>query len=122
MIPRVNLPLAKADDSSAIIVNGSVYAAVSEVQAQSRIEVSVGAISAPLNPSLRNPLNTYAMDADITLDVTNLPSAVSSDPKEKSPGEIYTVWVNHLTDWVLAGTQTIQFMMTKRDTPSRIEI
>ncbi|HCP80254.1 MAG TPA: hypothetical protein DIT67_01195 [Octadecabacter sp.] len=122
MIPRVNLPLAKADDSSAIIVNGSVYAAVTEVQARSRVEVSVGAISAPLNPSSNNPLSTYAMDADTPLDVDHLAAAISSDPKEKVPGEIYTVWVNHLTDWVMAGTQTVQLMMTKRDTPSRIEI
>ncbi|WP_189371765.1 glycosyltransferase [Tateyamaria omphalii] len=68
-----------------------------------------------------DPLQTYAFKLNFPFNTEDLSGRVSSVPAETQPGEYFACWVNHLTDWVLSGTQTVQLMLAQRNVACRIE-
>ena len=100
-----------------LIAQGTLYAAIPAAQVKSRIDVSVGAATAPLQPSDMDPLSAYSLDRRVRWDTTDIGDNVTSVPAETVAGEHYAVWVNTLTDWAMTGTQTVQVMINQRDTP-----
>jgi len=106
---------------SVFLANGNVYAKFAAVPSKTPVEVCVGTASAPLAPLENDPLQTYAFRLNFPFNTEDLSERVSSTPAETQPGEYFACWVNHLTDWVLSGTQTTQLMIAQRNVACRID-
>jgi GT2 family glycosyltransferase/glycosyltransferase involved in cell wall biosynthesis len=104
-----------------LIANGTVYANVPAHQANSRIEVSVGNVTVPLQPSKNDPLTMYSLGHDTYWETAQIDKHITSSSSEELQGKGFSAWVNHLHDWTLGGTRTVQIMIHDRELPCRLD-
>jgi len=102
------------------VAQGQVFAQFDNAIANKVSSVSIGGASAPFAPTD----NALAQGMDILrkvqLDTNDINQKVTSDPAEITPGSLFAVWVNRLTDWALSGRQTVQIMFADQTTPVRL--
>ena len=105
---------------SLVMIEGSVFANVEKAAAKKAMEIRLDDASSPFEPCAQNPVYQYAIGREFLLDTADLNQNSHSMPRENTPGEIFACWVNNLTDWALSGSQTVQLMISKYDTPCEI--
>lgn len=93
-----------------VIANGRVFANVTAEQAKSRLEVSVGAVSAPLYPAKVSPFEEFSLEQDVFWDVQGDVAGSVSVPDEEN---LFSASVNSLPDWAMSGTRTLQVAIQK---------
>ncbi|MCR9061581.1 MAG: glycosyltransferase, partial [Rhodobacteraceae bacterium] len=106
--------------NSAFLLNKKVFISVDEGVDSSRLAVKAGSVSIPFEPAFGDEIGEYFASQRLKFDMTDLAEQTTSEPVEDVPGEVYVCWVNHLTDWMLSGGQTIQLQIERRAEPCRI--
>lgn len=86
------------------------------------VDVVVGERVASMASCPASDLARYAAVHGRKLDTQDLHTHVQSHPAEETKGSVYTLWVNDLEDWTLAGSQTLQMMIADRKKHSKIEV
>ena len=86
------------------------------------VEAIIGSARALLEPTDAKAIEAFTLLSQHSLQTSNLQLETRSHPPEQTPGEIYALWVNELKDWVLSGSQTLQLMFVRRETPCRVEM
>jgi GT2 family glycosyltransferase len=104
-----------------LVAQGIVYASIPAAKTNTRVEVSVGNVSVPMRPIETNPLSTLSVNRETYWNTSDIAAHAKFSSHASEPGDIGTVWVNHLTDWVLNGTQTLQIMINQRHSPCRLD-
>ena len=104
-----------------VMVDGTVFLNFAELPSK---PVELGMMSAriPFVPCARDAMQAYSFARRHALATDGLPEDIRTTPAESRLGDVAAVWVNKLMDWALPGTQTIQMMMVRRDSPCQIEI
>lgn len=104
----------------AIIVDGTVFAQIERKDEKARVDLSVGTASVPMVRSDVNPLTAFSINTDMPFDMNvAVEQTTVSGPKDAHAGYV-DVSVNGLTDWALAGSQTLQVKIQTYDQPLRV--
>lgn len=106
---------------SAILINRNVFANFEKAPNKS-VELSMNSASVPFAPCNADALEDFSFVRRFELQTDSLNKAMHTQPTETNPGDVAALWVNHLMDWALPGTQTVQIMVTRSGSPCKIEI
>ena len=104
-----------------LIARGLIYANVSAREAKSRVEVSVGKLSAPLRPSKVSPFDLYSVEQDIHWNTVDIADKIVASIPASGDGAVFVAQVDALPDWTLGGAQTVQIMINDHDIPCQLE-
>ena len=103
-----------------VMLDGKVFGNVEKTATTQPMEIRLGDALAPFEVCEQSPAPILQQAATIRLDTADIPQRSHSLPAEEVPGEVYACWVNHLNDWVLNGSQTIQVMINRFEAPCQI--
>ena len=106
---------------SLFMVDGQIFAHAAKPRKEP-VDLSLGAAQIPMQPCQREALDIYAFARRENLSLDEIAQHTRSTPAEQAPGEVFALWVNHLSDWTLSGHQTLQMMFTDPDLPVEVEI
>ncbi|QFT94711.1 N-acetylglucosaminyl-diphospho-decaprenol L-rhamnosyltransferase [Roseovarius sp. THAF9] len=109
------------DIRSAILVNRNVFVNFEKAPTKPA-ELAMQSARVPFAPCDAQALEEYSFVSRVDLPTDSLNLAMQTQPAETKPGEVAALWVNHLMDWALPGTQTIQVMVVRRESPCKIHI
>lgn len=103
-----------------VMLDGKVFGNVEKAEDSRPMEIRLGDALSPFETCDQSPVPILKRAASYPLETGTLASHSYSLPSETVPGEVYACWVNHLNDWTLSGTQTIQLMINQFETPCQI--
>lgn len=103
-----------------VMLDGTVFGNIEKAATRRPMEIRLGDALAPFEICERTPEPVFSQTGIYRLDTRNLARASYSLPKEPLPGEVYACWVNHLSDWTLPGSETVQLMINRYDAPCQI--
>ena len=103
-----------------VVMDGTVFGNLAGHDPDQPMEIRLGDCMTPFEPCDSGPAPAVNAGTTYPLDTTGLAMRSFSDPYEDVPGEVYACWVNHLDDWSLPGSETIQVMVNKYEEPCRI--
>ncbi|WP_281990305.1 glycosyltransferase [Sulfitobacter geojensis] len=103
-----------------VMLDGKVFGNVDQTATDRPMEIRLGGALAPFETCAHNPAPILKRAATLRLDTQNMAQHSSSLPAESLPGEVYACWVNHLDDWTLSGSQTVQVMINRFEAPCQI--
>ncbi|KIN65793.1 Glycosyl transferase [Sulfitobacter noctilucae] len=103
-----------------VMLDGTVFGNVEKVDAAQPMEIRLGDALSPFQ-ICDHKASPFPERAPIyRLDTKDLSRQTHSLPAETVPGEVYACWVNHLEDWTLSGSKTIQVMVNRFEAPCQI--
>ena len=115
------MTLARIPDFHCLLMmDGVVYGNLKNNVRPTARELHLGGARSLFAPSTQTPLNGHSAAIPFTLSSDAMNTRITSDPVETQAGEIFACWVNHLPDWCLNGSQTIQLMIHQFDAQCRI--
>lgn len=103
-----------------VMLNGKVFGNVDQAATSRPMEIRLGDTLAPFEACTQNPASILKRVSRFRLDTRNMAQHSCSLPEETVPGEVYACWVNHLKDWALNGSQTVQVMINRYEAPCQI--
>lgn len=103
-----------------VMLDGTVFGNVEKADTTRPMEIRLGDALSPFQNCDKQPDQFLQQPATYRLNTQGLSQTSHSLPVEDAPGEVYACWVNHLNDWTLDGTQTIQLMINTFDAPCQI--
>jgi len=103
-----------------VMLDGTVFGNVEKAATQRPMEIRLGDALSPFETCEHSPTPVFSRAHSHRLDTRRIAQHSHSLPKESVPGEVYACWVNHLSDWTLSGSQTIQLMINRYDAPCQI--
>jgi len=103
--------------NAAFLLGGKVFATRDEGISSSEIALETGSASVAFEPVDGNSVPPALFQRATHYSLDDLNKTTVSEPYEASPGEVYACWLNHLNDWTLSGSQTIQLMIVDRNEP-----
>ena len=112
----------KSDLRCLVMLDGTVFSNVDKSSAQQPMEIRLGEALSPFESCTQDPAPIFNRARNHWLETENLARSCHSLPVEEAPGEVFACWVDHLEDWTLAGSPTIQLMINRYDTPCQIFI
>ena len=106
----------------AYLFQGKVYANFSKEAGTEEYILRIGSTEIPFRDTLPGAFDPHEFGQDLPLDVSNAPEAMLTEPAEPTPGAFYNSWVNELSEWMLAGAQTIQIQVVRRGHPLKLVV
>ncbi|MCX7558201.1 glycosyltransferase [Sulfitobacter sp. F26204] len=103
-----------------VMLDGKVFGNVEKDAGNTPMEIRLGDALAPFEVCNPDPESILKQAKTYRLPTENFAQDSHSLPAEDVPGEVYACWVNHLSDWVLNGSQTIQVMINRFSAPCQI--
>ncbi len=103
-----------------VMLDGTVFGNVEKTSTMPSMEIRLGDALSPFEACNENPAPILKRAKTHVLETDTLASTSHSLPAETVPGEVYACWVNHLRDWTLAGSKTIQVMINRYESPCQI--
>lgn len=103
-----------------VMLDGKVFGNVDQAATTRPMEIRLGDALAPFETCTQNPTPILQRVSTYRLDTQNMAQHSRSLPTESVPGEVYACWVNHLSDWALSGSQTVQVMINRFEAPCHI--
>ncbi len=103
-----------------VMLDGKVFGNVDKAGRNRPMEVRLGDALSPFETCDQSPVPILKRAATYQLETRTLARHSRSLPCETVPGEVYACWVNHLSDWTLSGSQTVQLMINRFDAPCQI--
>jgi GT2 family glycosyltransferase/glycosyltransferase involved in cell wall biosynthesis len=104
------------------VAEGNVYAHCDPDQAGSLLETRIGSTATPFVPMDDSPLYDFSFNLNYPLDTSGIETGIVSIPAASDHAKYFACWVNHLTDWAVPGSQTVQLMLTNPDVECQLEI
>ena len=103
-----------------VMLDGTVFGNVQKAATHPPMEIRLGDALSPFESCPEDFAEVFRQPDRFWFDTDQLPEKSHSLPIEGAPGEVYACWVNHLQEWTLAGSQTIQLMINRYDAPCQI--
>lgn len=103
-----------------VMLDGTVFGNVKRVDTARPMDIRLGDSLSPFQICDQSGLPQLNRPSVYRLATKDLSQASHSLPPEGVPGEVYACWVNHLEDWTLRSSQTVQLMINKYDAPCQI--
>ncbi|MDF3463129.1 glycosyltransferase [Sulfitobacter sp. M57] len=103
-----------------VMLDGKVFGNIDQSATTRAMEIRLGDALAPFETCTQGPSPLLKHTSTFRLDTRNIVQNSSSLPAENIPGEVYACWVDHLTDWSLNGSQTVQVMINRFEAPCQI--
>ncbi len=103
-----------------VMLDGTVFGNVEKANSKQPMEIRLGDALSPFRTCDKRPDAFLDQPTCFRLNTRNIAQTSHSLPVEDAPGEVYACWVNHLQDWVLDGTQTVQIMINRFEAPCQI--
>lgn len=104
-----------------VLLNGRIFANFHSAPNEAP-EVAMGASRGGLTLCDPADLWRHSYFSPHKLSMSGVLNKMRSSPREASPESLYSVGVNKLKDWTLAGGDTLQIRLIKRDAPCFIEL
>ncbi|NNE51837.1 MAG: glycosyltransferase family 2 protein [Sulfitobacter sp.] len=103
-----------------MMVDGTLFGHVEDASTLCPMEIRQGSALAPFETCDQAPITLFNPARRHDFDASDLPRKTSSRPAEETPGDVYACWVNHLPDWALQGSDTVQLMINRHDRPCEV--
>lgn len=103
-----------------VMIDGTVFGNLNEDAAPHPMEILLGDAMAPFEPCDQDPTGATRDTAIYPMDTSGIALRSFSDPYEDIPGDVYACWVDHLSDWAVPDSQTVQVMINRYDAPCHL--
>ncbi|MBM1555327.1 glycosyltransferase [Sulfitobacter mediterraneus] len=115
------MTLARIPDFHCLLMmEGVIYGNLKDNARSTPRELHLGGARSLFAPSAQAPIDGRDAAIPFTLSSDAMTTRITSEPTEEKAGDIFACWVNHLPDWSMNGSQTIQLMIHQFDASCRI--
>ena len=108
--------------SEIVVFEGAVFLHSETDTLADGVVLRKGDLELPFAPADAPRVDALLGGRSIAMNLATVTTDMISDPVQETPGDRFACWVNHLVDWSLTGSQTIQLMVARRDKPLHLTL